>query len=60
MDSDKWLEFTIFTGLDKYKSKISSMIKNSKRVKDSFEYMRLISTVYTYMEDLVCELKEIV
>lgn len=60
MDSDKWLEFTIFTGLDKYKSKISGIIKNSKRVKESFEYMRLISLVYTYMEDLVSEIKEIV
>lgn len=60
MDADKWLDFTIFTGLEKYKSRISDMIKSSKRVKDNFQYMRIISTVYTYMEDLLCEIKSIV
>lgn len=60
MDSDKWLEFTVFSGIDKYKTKILNMLKNSKKFKNNFEYMRLIATVYFCMEDLVDQIEELV
>lgn len=59
MDSEKWLEFTVITGLDKYKEKITKMIRNSKKLKDNFDYMRLISVIYISMNVLVSDIEEI-
>lgn len=59
MDADKWLDFTVFTGLDKYKKRISDLVKGSKKLKDGFNYMAVISTIYLGMEDLICNLEDI-
>lgn len=59
MDSDQWLDFTVFTGLDKYKKRISDMVKKSKRLKEGFNYMAVISTIYMNMEDLILQLEDI-
>lgn len=59
MDSDKWLEFTVITGLDKYKDKITKMIRDSKKLKNNFDYMRLISVIYLSMNVLVGDIEEI-
>lgn len=59
MDSDKWLEFTVVTGLEKFKDKLIKMIRGSKKLKDNFDYMRLISVVYFSMNVLVDDVEEI-
>lgn len=60
MDSDKWLEFTVYSGIDKYKTKISKLLDNSKKFKSNFDYMRLIAVVYYAMEDLIDQIEEFV
>ena len=59
MDSDKWLEFTIFTGIDKYKAMLSKLVKDSKKLKNNFDYMRLIATAYLGLERMMDEVQEI-
>lgn len=53
MDSDKWLEFTVFTGIDKYKSELIDLVKNSKKLKTNFDYMKFIAEIYYCLEEML-------